>query len=918
MVGREREAAALEAFLDTAPTQPAALVLAGEAGIGKTTLFRVALEQAVASGFRILAARPAAGEVDLPYAGLADLLSSVADETVAALSTPQRAALGTALRRTGSGGAVDRHALSRGLLDVLRNEARARPVLLAVDDVQWLDRPTAGALTFAIRRLDDAPLHVLVAVRTPAESGADLPLGLAAWNGVRRIDVGPLSTTEVGAVVRQQLGVQLRRPEVEIVARHSGGNPMFAVELARQGRTTEASGMTFSAAVAERLRTLDPDQRAALSYAAAALRPTPELLLGAGLDRKALHAALETGVLKIDGGRVSFEHPLLAASAYDLLLPDERLRIHARLAAASSDVLERGHHVGRSASAPDEPAAKQLDAAAAQAATLGDHALAAHFLLRARELSAAPGGLPAQWRAVGAAVELELAGDVSAAGALAEALVDELPVGPARAKARLLAAYCGAGSPSSYDDLRAGFALALGDASGDAALEAEAHLALAEVSQGTCRLAESLSHSRRAVELAAEAGAEQLASFAYASIGFTECMLGLGVTDAAREAYALWDTNFELGQPYSPRMVLGLVHLHAGAFEDAVRYLTEELELAEERGIEPVAAVARAHLAEVLLRAGRWADSLAVARQALEHARQAVNEQMVTGASYPLAMTYALLGRHDDARELASFALGEAEAMEDFWFTISHRAVLGLVALASEDAQSAVDTLGPAWELMLGRELGDLSIFPVAQVLGEALVAVGRLDDAVAVVEALRTSPVGDAPWPTTMAGRVEALALSAEGRHEPAREAMACALAVSQELSEPFEQMRTVHLSGRIERSARRWGNARSAFAEALDGYDQLGAARWAEHAAADLARLPGRRPADARGLTTREREVAELVAAGLANKEIAARLFVSLSTVESTLSKTYAKLGVRSRTELASRLSREPGNSISAGLPD
>jgi DNA-binding NarL/FixJ family response regulator len=195
---------------------------------------------------------------------------------------------------------------------------------------------------------------------------------------------------------------------------------------------------------------------------------------------------------------------------------------------------------------------------------------------------------------------------------------------------------------------------------------------------------------------------------------------------------------------------------------------------------------------------------------------------------------------------------------------------------------------------------------------------VGRLDDAVAVVEALRTSPVGDAPWPTTMAGRVEALALSADGRHEPAREVMARALAVSQELSEPFEQTRTVHLSGRIERSARRWGNARSAFAEALDGYDQLGAARWAEHAAADLARLPGRRPADARGLTTREREVAQLVTAGLANKEIAARLFVSLSTVESTLSKTYAKLGVRSRTELASRLSREPGNSISAGLPD
>jgi DNA-binding NarL/FixJ family response regulator len=123
-----------------------------------------------------------------------------------------------------------------------------------------------------------------------------------------------------------------------------------------------------------------------------------------------------------------------------------------------------------------------------------------------------------------------------------------------------------------------------------------------------------------------------------------------------------------------------------------------------------------------------------------------------------------------------------------------------------------------------------------------------------------------------------------------------------------PRRRSRLPGHQGRLERSARSWGAARAAFTAALEQFDQLGAARWAEKTAADLGRLPGRRPADRQELTVREREVAELVAAGLANKEVAARLFVSLSTVEATLSKAYAKLGVRSRTELSSRLNR-PG---------
>src|SRR5438477_3577677 len=164
---------------------------------------------------------------------------------------------------------------------------------------------------------------------------------------------------------------------------------------------------------------------------------------------------------------------------------------------------------------------------------------------------------------------------------------------------------------------------------------------------------------------------------------------------------------------------------------------------------------------------------------------------------------------------------------------------------------------------MTERRLGDLSIFPVGHVLGEALLAVGRVDEAVAIAETLRACPVGDKPWCSAMASRIMALAAAGRGDYVEARREIGVAVQAHADLPEPFEYARTLHLAGRVERTARSWGAARAAFAHALERFDQLGAARWAEKVSADLARLPGRRPAND-DLTAREREVGELVAAG------------------------------------------------------
>jgi len=195
------------------------------------------------------------------------------------------------------------------------------------------------------------------------------------------------------------------------------------------------------------------------------------------------------------------------------------------------------------------------------------------------------------------------------------------------------------------------------------------------------------------------------------------------------------------------------------------------------------------------------------ARLAVEHARQATEPQIIAGTSYGLALTEALLGRLDAARAIATESLAIAELNDDFWFTVSHQAILGLVALTEDDSRAAVDVLEGAWGLMLERGLGDLSLFPVPQVLGEALVAVGHLEEAVGIAERLHDAPVGAQPWCRGMAHRVDALVASARGDHDRARVAIAAALEVQQAFGEPFEHARSLHIQGKIERSARSWG---------------------------------------------------------------------------------------------------------------
>jgi DNA-binding CsgD family transcriptional regulator len=909
VLGRTDELRDVFAVIDDDRPRASGVVLCGDAGIGKTTIWRAGVRQARERGLRVLAAQPTETESGLPYAALGDLLEAVDDDHLDALPPGQRDALMVALARRPTDGPVDQHALARGVVGVVSHLATAGFVVVAIDDVQWLDPPTAAALAFALRRLEPTPVRILLSVRVSDGTGPGEVLGLETWEEPpRRVEMGPLAPTELGAVLREALGEDLPRPRVELLARVSNGNPMFALELARQQTAGPSGPTSLAQTLAARIRALDPVGQAAVTTAAAALQPSVDLLLQAGVAERGVRLAIEAGVLVRDGGTLTFAHPLLASAAYETLLPPELRDVHARLAAVSTGAIERAHHVSRAASGPSEEAVATLEDAARVAAGLGDHAGAASFLLRAAELTEPRAGEAAGLRRVRAAGELEAAGDVEAAAELARALRDELPAGLPRAMARQTLASSAIGTTMLYEEAFAELSLALADAGPDPVAAASIHLQLADMTMTTWQVAESRSHLEAVLELAERGGAADLVTFALSETGFLDSMCGLGVTDSALAAFDRWDGTFT-GRPdsYSPRLSLACARMHAGEFGVAASLMREEVAAADLCGLETVEVLARSHLAEVEIRAGDWAAALADARRCDEHARQAVNAQSRAGSSFKLGYVLALLGDHDAARSICGDALAQSVAMHDIWFETSHRGVLGLVAFTEDDAHGAVDALEPAWARMQQAGIGNPSIFPVPHVLGEAYAAAGRLDDALSVAAALRAQPAAAHPWSRAMAGRCEALVASELGDHAAAQVALEEALAAHAELPEPFERSRTLHVQGRIERRAHNWAAARAALTAALTEFDALGAARWAEKAAADLTRLPGRRPATDGELTATERAVAELVVQGLSNKEVAARLFVSVRAVEANLSKVYAKLGIRSRTELARTF--EPG---------
>ena len=336
VVSRPDEGRAVTTFLATAATEPAALVAEGEPGIGKTTLCLSAIELAEERGFLVLSARPAEAESVLAYASLADLLSGVDSSVLTDLPTPQRLAIDRVLLRAEAEDlSTDQRAVGAGFVSVVELLAEKAPVLVAIDDLQWLDPSSRNVIAFAARRLS-ARVGVFGTVRTdPDERG-----GAASWlqlpqpDGVQRVQIRPLSLGGLNAVITQRLGRSLSRPAIVRIQEVSGGNPFYALELARamDGGVRNADmplPMTLTELVRARIGSLDESVRDVLLAMACHGAPTVELVSRATeIAAEDVVAQLEEieskGIVGIDGHRLRFAHPLLARGFYTDVTPARR------------------------------------------------------------------------------------------------------------------------------------------------------------------------------------------------------------------------------------------------------------------------------------------------------------------------------------------------------------------------------------------------------------------------------------------------------------------------------------------------------------------------------------------------------------------------------------------------------------------
>lgn len=910
VVGRDAEWRAVEDWL--ALRDPPVLLVHGEAGIGKTTLWSAGVEAARASGDRVLAHTATWSEAQLSFTALRDLLSDVYDDVVGTLATPQRHALDVTLLLAEPGDAPPQPGeIAVAFLSALRALAEREPLVLAVDDIQWVDAASVQPLAYALRRLGDAPVAALLARRDGSVTGG-LSVDQRHPGGHEALEVGPLSLGAFGRILHDLLGTAYPRPTLHRLHAAAGGNPFYGLELARalgrrEGRIHPSEPIdlpeSLQGVVSERLDACSSRARSALAAAAALGAPTVSLVG----DRDALDEAADARLVEIDGDRVRFTHPLYAAGAYGSIGSRERRTIHARLAVSVADAEERARHLALGTADTDAGAAATLEEAARTAATRGASATAAELAEQALRLTPAESRVDRCRRAIDAGWCAFIAGDAGRAWAHLEQASSTAPSAALHARALVRLAWLDHHAGDRHVAIER-YRAALEAASGDASLEAEAHSLLAWcvfIMREDVPLAAR--HAMTAVELAERIGDPVLLTDSLAVLGQIEFFGGGGLPSPAMErALATPVEPADRRVLRQPRQHWAILLLDADRFDEARGHLVHIHGLALDHGDESALPWPLMRLSQLELLAGDWTKALAYADDGLEAAVQTGQRPPQADLLCTRALVLAHLGRAEEARAVATEGLRLARSCGA---GIGRRIVLwalGFLDLSLGDvaaAQERLETLRASSRAAgivdpgENRYLGDL---------GESLVALGRAAEAEDLARELHELGTSlDRPSALAVAERIRGLAAVETGDLERAASHLERALEHHAAAPIPFEEARTLLALGSAQRRARRRKDARETLTAAAERFEGLGAALWATRARAELGRIGGRAPS-ADGLTPTETRVASLVAEGMSNKEVAAHLVVSVHTVEAALTSIYRKLDVRSRTELARKLTR------------
>lgn len=899
-IGRQAELTALQALAGRVREQRRAAVatVIGEAGIGKTTLMRSLRALLVDDGFCVLEASVSAAETPLAWVGVHGLLASPAVEPeLASLPKPQREAMLGALGRRSI--EVNAGLIGLGLGGVFTALAARGPVAVLVDDLHWLDAATAGALSFAVRLSEAAPVLTVLAARPDL----DLPVEghrLLDPDSTMRVELAGLSPAGIHQLLVQTCGVTVRRPDLIRLHEFTAGNPLQVVEAGRllaQGRTLDEALLppSIQAAIAARLRELPAPTRRALEAAALAAVPTVSLVQRALPEVEvegSLLAAEDAGVIDVVGDTISFRHPLLRAGVLDDLAGVRRRRLLQRLADEVSDPDEKALLLADASSAPNEAVADAMEQAAMRASTRGVPLLAAERFRRAADCSVHP---QAQARRLLLAAEAAFAGG-DPAGVLepAEAayrLSDDPEI-------RLRAGHCAVLALAATDELGRAHARAealFHDVEGDRGREARVLRIIARI-----RAFDDLDAAQAAIERAAEAAASTNVDEVIANVTVVAALIGQlrGDPVDVDEIAALAESSMSSASLPARSLLLELF-TWTDRVDEALELGQAQFAEAEAIGsIDDMGAI-RDQLADACFRAGRWDDAVALVRATLEADRIAMTKGPADCRPADLAQTLAAQGLDEEASALLVPVLERSGLAPVIRLQRATRA--GFVHLAAERWPEAAAHLCDARREAIALKQGDLGSIPFRADLVEALVALGSLQEAADVVEEHRAlAQRSGLPRGLAESARTLGLLEAARGNQAAAVAAFEHALQIHQHWPVPFEHGRTLLALGATLRRAGRRAQAAARFDQAAAIFRQLGARPWLERVEDERTRL-GTRRSTTHELTATERRIADLVAQGRSNAEIAATVMVSVRTVESNLTRVYRKLGVRSRTELA-----------------
>jgi DNA-binding CsgD family transcriptional regulator len=909
LVGRDADCARIDDLLGRARRgRSGTLVIRGEAGLGKTALLDYAAEQA--EGMTVVRAVGVEYEAELQFSGLLELLRPLL-EYLDQIPPQQRDALQSALG-LGAPEPYDRFTICAATLSLLAAAAESSPLLVLVDDAQWLDQATSDALLFAAKRLVADSGAILLAVRDGVERTFAAP-------ALEHLELRPLRGDEAERLLAGDDGEVIAPAVVRQLCAATSGNPLALLEVTRQLSEGQLAGSeplphpvpagpTLERAFAWRAEALPDDSRKALVVVAVSLADDVETIAvsleALGIEPDALEGAEDAGLLTIAEHRIAFRHPLIRSAVFHGAPPSERRAAHRAVADAlrrRGDAERLAWHLAGAALGPDEEAAIALESAARQAEQRSSYAAAAAALERAASLTADQDARPRRLQAAADAA-FRAGRTEDALGLLREPAEQERDVRLRAAALRLQAriAYL-AGRPREagavlleasrlleVDDLRLAIEICTEACSAQLGVaDAEGVLAAAE----------------RAAELAERVTDDDLHELVTLTRGWALCYVG-----RSDEGLPLLEQAVSTAAKPDP---LGLMRV-SGALEwldrsrEGYRYACRDVSHARANGAVGLLPYLLYQQAWHANRAGLLSEGYAAASEGLALARELDLGLPRTQALLVLA---AITGRRGAERECLNYAEELRPALEDaglVGYAMWLRHSLGLLALSLSDYEGAARELEVAARRLRALGIHSRGIVPQAE-LAEVHARAGRREEAEAALAAFEESLETQSPVGLATAARARGL------------------LAGDDELERQFEEAFALH-----ERSDDRWNLARTqlAFGErlrragrrldareqlrlALETFEEQGADAWADRVRAELRAsgetLRRRKSWEEEELTPQELQIALHVARGMTNREVGAALFLSHKTIEFHLGRIYRKLKMHSRAELIRRFARQ-----------